>query len=99
MVKSFVQEKNQYAKFKEVSNELLDLNLFIGYGFTILQPLMMFISYMAIFASLYLVSGMLETNMEAVGGFTSFMSYLMQIMFAIIMTSFMGMQASRRHFY
>ncbi|HEL2333770.1 TPA: ABC transporter ATP-binding protein [Streptococcus suis] len=95
VVKSFVQEKNQYKKFKDVSNELLDLNLFIGYGFAILQPLMMFISYMAIFASLYLVSGMLKTNMEAVGGFTSFMSYLMQIMFAIIMTSFMGMQASR----
>ncbi|HEM3171238.1 ABC transporter ATP-binding protein [Streptococcus suis] len=95
VVKSFVQEKNQYEKFKKVSNELLDLNLFIGYGFAILQPLMMFISYMAIFASLYLVSGMLETNLEAVGGFTSFMSYLMQIMFAIIMTSFMGMQASR----
>ena len=95
VVKSFVQEKNQYDKFKEVSNELLDLNIFIGYGFSILQPLMMFISYMAIFASLYLVSGMVDTNIEAVGGFTSFMSYLMQIMFAIVMTSFMGMQASR----
>ena len=95
VVKSFVQEKNQYDKFKEVSNELLDLNIFIGYGFSILQPLMMFISYMAIFASLYLVSGMVDTNLEVVGGFTSFMSYLMQIMFAIIMTSFMGMQASR----
>ena len=95
VVKSFVQEKNQYDKFKEVCNELLDLNIFIGYGFSILQPLMMFISYMAIFASLYLVSGMVDTNIEAVGGFTSFMSYLMQIMFAIIMTSFMGMQASR----
>ena len=95
VVKSFVQEKNQYDKFKEVSNELLDLNIFIGYGFSILQPLMMFISYMAIFASLYLVSGMVDTNIEAVGGFTSFMSYLMQIMFAIVMMSFMGMQASR----
>ncbi|WP_312251672.1 ABC transporter ATP-binding protein [Streptococcus parasuis] len=95
VVKSFVQEKNQYDKFKKVSNEFLDLNIFIGYGFSILQPLMMFISYMAIFASLYLVSGMVDTNIEAVGGFTSFMSYLMQIMFAIIMTSFMGMQASR----
>lgn len=68
VVKSFVQEKNQYDKFKEVSNELLDLNIFIGYGFSILQPLMMFISYMAIFASLYLVSGMVDTNLEAVGG-------------------------------
>ena len=95
VVKSFVQEKNQYAKFKETSNELLDLNLFIGYGFSVLQPLMMFISYMAIFASLYLVSGMVQDNVEVIGSFTSFMSYLMQIMFAIIMTSFMGMQASR----
>ena len=95
VVKSFVQEKNQYAKFKETSNELLDLNLFIGYGFSVLQPLMMFISYMAIFASLYLVSGMVQDNVEVIGSFTSFMIYLMQIMFAIIMTSFMGMQASR----
>lgn len=95
VVKSFVQEKTQYNKFKEVSNELLDLNLFIGYGFSILQPLMMFISYMAIFVSLYLVARMVKSDVEVVGSFTSFMSYLMQIMFAIIMTSFMGMQASR----
>ncbi|MDY3023697.1 MAG: ABC transporter ATP-binding protein [Streptococcus hyovaginalis] len=95
VVKSFVQEKTQYNKFKEVSNELLDLNLFIGYGFSILQPLMMFISYMAIFVSLYLVTGMVKSDVEVVGSFTSFMSYLMQIMFAIIMTSFMGMEASR----
>ena len=95
VVKSFVQEKNQYAKFKETSDELLGLNLFIGYGFSVLQPLMMFISFMAIFVSLYLVSGMVKDNVEVIGSFTSFMSYLMQIMFAIIMTSFMGMQASR----
>lgn len=95
VVKSFVQEKNQYAKFKETSDELLGLNLFIGYGFSLLQPLMVFISFMAIFISLYLVSGMVKDNVEVIGSFTSFMSYLMQIMFAIIMTSFMGMQASR----
>ena len=95
VVKSFVQEKNQYAKFKETSDELLGLNLFIGYGFSVLQPLMMFISFKAIFVSLYLVSGMVKDNVEVIGSFTSFMSYLMQIMFAIIMTSFMGMQASR----
>lgn len=95
VVKSFVQEKNQYAKFKETSNDLLNLNLFIGYGFSILQPLMMLISFMAIFTSLYLVSGMVKDNVEVIGSFTSFMSYLMQIMFAIIMTSFMGMNAAR----
>lgn len=95
VVKSFVQERQQYAKFKEVSNELLDLNLYIGYGFSIMQPLLMFVAFMAIFISVYMVSTMIETNFEAVGAIASFISYLMQIMFSIIMTSFMGMQASR----
>lgn len=95
VVKSFVQEKNQYAKFRETSHDLLGVDLFLGYGFGILQPMMMFIAYMAIFASLYLVSFLVKDNFEVVGSYTSFMSYLMQIMFAIIMTSFMGTQATR----
>lgn len=95
VVKSFVQEKNQYDTFKETSNELLDLNLYIGYGFSIMQPLLMFVSFMAVFLSIYLVAGMVKTNPEAIGKIASFMSYLMQITFSIVMVSFMGMQASR----
>ncbi len=95
VVKSFVQEKGQYAKFKEVSNELLDLNLFIGYGFSLMQPLLSLVAYMAIFVSIYLVAGMLQEQPEALGSMASFMTYMMQLMFAIIMVSFIGMQASR----
>lgn len=95
VVKSFVQEKSQYAKFKEVSNDLLDLNLFIGYGFSIMMPVLTFIAYMATFVSIYMVSKMVDTEPEAIGNIASFMTYMMQIMFSIIMVSFMGMQASR----
>lgn len=95
VVKSFVQEKAQYAKFKEVSNDLLDLNLFIGYGFSIMMPAVTFIAYMATFLAIYMVSQLVETNPEAIGNIASFMTYMMQIMFSIIMVSFMGMQASR----
>ncbi|CQR23699.1 ABC transporter ATP-binding protein [Streptococcus varani] len=95
VVKSFVQEKDQYGKFKEVSNDLLDLNLFIGYGFSIMQPLLSFVAYMAIFSSIYLVSGLVETEPEVIGNIASFMTYMMQLMFAIVMVSFIGMQASR----
>ncbi|MGZ7224901.1 ABC transporter ATP-binding protein, partial [Streptococcus pyogenes] len=72
VVKSFVQEKDQYGKFKEVSNDLLDLNLFIGYGFSIMQPLLSFVAYMAIFSSIYLVSGLVETEPEVIGNIASF---------------------------
>ncbi|PIA83585.1 ABC transporter ATP-binding protein [Streptococcus parauberis] len=95
VVKSFVQEREQYAKFKETSNELLDLNMFIGYGFSIMQPALMLVSYLAVFVSLLLVSKMVKTDPTVIGSIASFMTYMMQIMFSIIMVGFMGMQASR----
>lgn len=95
VVKSFVQEKNQYDKFKAVSNDLLDLNITIGTGFSIMMPALTLVSYLTIFAAIYLVSGMVETKPEAIGSIASFMTYMMQIIFAIMMVSFMGMQASR----
>ncbi len=95
VVKSFVQEKAQYAKFKGVSNDLLNLNLFIGYGFSIMMPAVTFIAYMATFLSIYMVSQIVDTEPDAIGSIASFMTYMMQIMFSIMMVSFMGMQASR----
>lgn len=95
VVKSFVQEREQYAKFKETSNELLGLNLFIGYGFSLMQPALMLVSYLAVYVSIRVVSGMVKTEPTVIGSIASFMTYMMQIMFAIIMVGFMGMQASR----
>lgn len=95
VVKSFVQEREQYAKFKETSNELLDLNMFIGYGFSMMQPALMLVSYLAVFVSLLLVSKMVKTDPTVIGSIASFMTYMMQIMFSIIMVGFIGMQASR----
>ncbi|MDV5973449.1 putative ABC transporter ATP-binding protein [Streptococcus canis] len=95
VVKSFVQEREQYVKFKEASKELLDLNLFIGYGFSLMQPTLMLVSYLAVYVSIYMVSGMVETDPAVIGNIASFMTYMMQIMFSIIMVGFMGMQASR----
>lgn len=95
VVKSFVQEREQYAKFRETSNELLGLNLFIGYGFSLMQPALMLVSYLAVYVSIMVVSGMVKTEPTVIGSIASFMTYMMQIMFAIIMVGFMGMQASR----
>ncbi|HEW3553394.1 ABC transporter ATP-binding protein [Streptococcus pneumoniae] len=40
VVKSFVQEKEQFAKFTDVSDELLGQNLYIGYAFSVVEPCM-----------------------------------------------------------
>ena len=62
VVKSFVQEKSQYAKFKTVSNELLGLNLFIGYGFAFMQPALMFVAFFAMYTAIYTVSDLAKTD-------------------------------------
>lgn len=95
VVKSFVQEKDQYDKFQEVSNDLLSLNLFVGNGFAFMQPALMFVSFMALVTAIYVVSGLAKTDPMVVGKIASFMTYMMQIIFSIVMVGFMGMQASR----
>lgn len=95
VVKSFVREKDQLAKFTQVSDELLGENLYIGYAFSIVQPVMMMISYGAVFLSIWLVAGMAESDPSVVGSIASFVNYLSQIIFTIVMVGFLGNSVTR----
>ena len=95
VVKSFVREKDQFAKFTQVSDELLSENLYIGYAFSIVQPVMMMISYGAVFLSIWLVAGMAESDPSVVGSIASFVNYLSQIIFTIVMVGFLGNSVTR----
>ena len=95
VVKSFVREKDQFDKFTQVSDELLSENLYIGYAFSIVQPAMMMISYGAVFLSIWLVAGMAESDPSVVGSIASFVNYLSQIIFTIVMVGFLGNSVTR----
>lgn len=95
VVKSFVREKDQFDKFTQVSDELLGENLYIGYAFSIMQPAMMLISYGAVFLSIWLVAGMAESDPSVVGSIASFVNYLSQIIFTIVMVGFLGNSVTR----
>ena len=95
VVKSFVREKDQFNKFTQVSDELLGENLYIGYAFSIVQPVMMMISYGAVFLSIWLVAGMAESDPSVVGSIASFVNYLSQIIFTIVMVGFLGNSVTR----
>ena len=95
VVKSFVREKDQFNKFTQVSDELLGENLYIGYAFSIVQPAMMLISYGAVFLSIWLVAGMVESDPSVVGSIASFVNYLSQIIFTIVMVGFLGNSVTR----
>lgn len=95
VVKSFVQERAQFGKFSHVSDELLDQNLFIGYAFSVVEPIMMFIGYGAVYLAIWTLSGMVATDAGVVSSIASFIGYLNQIIFTIIMVGFLGNGVTR----
>ena len=95
VVKSFVQEREQYQKFTQVSDELLEQNLFIGYAFSIVQPMMIIVGYGAVYLTMWLLSSMIQMDPGLVSSIVSFISYLNQIMFTIIMVGFLGNTVTR----
>ena len=95
VVKSFVQERAQFGKFSHVSDELLDQNLFIGYAFSVVEPIMMFVGYGAVYLAIWTLSGMVATDAGVVSSIASFIGYLNQIIFTIIMVGFLGNGVTR----
>lgn len=95
VVKSFVQERGQFDKFSQVSNKLLDQNLFIGYAFSVVEPMMMFVGYGAVYLAIWTLSGMVATDAGVVSSIASFIGYLNQIIFTIIMVGFLGNGVTR----
>ncbi|MCY7216692.1 ABC transporter ATP-binding protein [Streptococcus cristatus] len=95
VVKSFVQEQEQFKKFSQISDDLLSQNLFIGYAFSIVEPIMMFVGYGAVFLAVWALSGMVQADPEIVNSIASFIGYLNQIIFTIIMVGFLGNTVTR----
>ena len=95
VVKSFVREEDQFYKFSQVSDELLSENLYIGYAFSIIEPMMMLVGYSSVYLAIWTLSGMIQAEPGLVSSIASFIGYLSQIIFTIIMVGFLGNGVTR----
>ncbi|WP_278553387.1 ABC transporter ATP-binding protein [Companilactobacillus farciminis] len=95
VVKSFVQEPNEIAKFSKVSDKLTKVTAKIGYNFAILMPAFFLTANIAVAISIYIVGQNVTTHPTYLAAITSFISYLMQILFAVINGGFLMIAASR----
>ena len=95
VVKSFVREEDQFHKFSQVSDELLSENLYIGYAFSIIEPMMMLVGYSSVYLAIWTLSGMIQAEPGLVSSIASFIGYLSQIIFTIIMVGFLGNGVTR----
>ena len=95
VVKSFNQETNETQRFTENSNNLTSVTTTIGYLFSTMIPMFMLISYLAIGVAVLFVGRGIVQHPNDLAAITSFISYLMQIFFAIMIGGMMSTFASR----
>ncbi len=95
VVKSFVQEPQEIAKFSKASDRLTDVTAKIGYNFAILMPAFFLTANIAVVIAVYIVGQNITVHPTYLAAITSFISYLMQILFAVINGGFLMIAASR----
>lgn len=95
VVKSFNQEKQEEDNFAVSTKELTDLNQKISYIFSLMLPVYMLISYIAIAAALLLVSQAILKNPDELAKITPFITYLNQILFSLLMMGMVSNMVSR----
>ncbi|MFH5811567.1 ABC transporter ATP-binding protein [Companilactobacillus sp. FL22-1] len=95
VVKSFVQEPNEISKFSKASDRLTKVTAKIGYNFAILMPAFFLTANIAVVLAVYIVGQNITVHPAYLAAITSFISYLMQILFAVINGGFLMIMASR----
>lgn len=95
VVKSFVQEKNQIARFSKSSDDMTETTIRIGNLFSILMPAFFLVGDLAVAGSIMLVGTMVTKDPSMIAAVQAFVSYLMQILFSVVMGGFMMTGASR----
>ncbi|WOY89209.1 ABC transporter ATP-binding protein [Ligilactobacillus murinus] len=83
VIKSFNQQENEEERFGEVSDDMNDLNIKISYVFSCLLPAFFLVCNVGITAVVYLVGINVENNPGELAAITSYIGYLMQMLFTL----------------
>ncbi|MGN8884614.1 ABC transporter ATP-binding protein [Ligilactobacillus salivarius] len=88
VVKSFNQEGQEIDKFNQTSDNLNNVNLKIGYLFSTVIPSFELIAYVIIAAVIYLIGGSILDHPSDIAVISSYVTYIMQLLYAIMIGSF-----------
>ena len=94
VVRAFTREKSEIARFGEANADLTKVGIRVGNLFVLMFPLIMLILEAATTAVLWFGGHRVEEGLQ-VGSLTAFMQYLMQILTAVMMGTFMAMMIPR----
>jgi ATP-binding cassette subfamily B multidrug efflux pump len=95
VIRAFVRDEREQARFGEANGELTDVSLRVGRLMALMFPTVMLIVNISSVAVLWFGGHRIDSGAMQVGALTAFLSYLMQILMAIMMATFMFIMIPR----
>src|SRR5699024_10442188 len=95
VVRAFVREHFEAKRFDGANRDLTNTSIRIGRVFVLLFPVITVILHLATAAVLWFGGKRVDTGAMEVGSLTAFMQYLLQILMAVMMGTFMAMMLPR----
>jgi ATP-binding cassette subfamily B multidrug efflux pump len=95
VVRAFVREPYEAKRFEKANRELTDVSLSVGNLFVLMFPSIGMILHLATAAVLWFGGLRVDAGEMQVGALTAFLQYLLQILMAVMMGTFMAMMIPR----
>lgn len=95
VVRAFTREKFESERFDAANLRLTEIGVKVGQIFVLMFPVIMMILHLATAAVLWFGGQRVDAGEMQVGALTAFLQYLLQILMAVMMGTFMAMMIPR----
>src|SRR5690606_6725374 len=95
VVRAFVREWLERERFARANQDLTDVSLFVGRYMAAMFPIVMFVLNLSSVAVLWFGGLRVADGAMEIGSLTAYLSYLLQILIAVMMSTFVFMIAPR----
>jgi ATP-binding cassette subfamily B multidrug efflux pump len=95
VVRAFVRDQREHERFTEASDQLLTVSLGTGRLMAYMFPSVMLVANTASVAVLWFGGHRIASGSMQIGALTAFITYLMQVIMAVMMATFMFMMVPR----
>ena len=95
VIRAFVRTKHEEARFVDANEELTDVSLRVTRLFALIMPVLMLIMNVTIVATIWFGGSLVNDGTMPIGNLLAFQSYIMQILFSVMMAVMTMMMVPR----
>ena len=95
VVRAFVRERHEVARFGEANDELTETSLRAGHLMAFMFPTVLFVLNISSVGAVWFGAGRVDSGELQIGALIAFLSYLVQILMSVMMATFVAVMAPR----